>query len=76
MGKRGQPSMYSPEQWGWIAARYLEGYSSRELGDFAGVSQQHIAQTLCKMGVKRTEPLPSLENRRAEFNALIGRCDY
>ena len=72
----GRQSIFSKEQWDWIAARYLEGYSYGELADFIGLCRQSVAQKLCRMGVKRGRAtMQPLKARRAEFNTL-GRDDY
>jgi len=68
----GRISVYTAKQWDWIAARYMEGYTYRELADFTGLCLQSIAQKLCSMGANRHPERLPLESRKAEFNALCG----
>ena len=70
MGKTGW-SLYTERQWQWVADRYREGYTARELADFLCVDYGTVCKHMRSMGVKR-EPwkkLP-LKDRAKEFNSL------
>lgn len=60
--------LYNAAQWRWIADRYLERYSARQLAEFLGVHHNTVLTHLRELGVDRRE-VP-LEERKQEFLAL------
>lgn len=67
MGKRGVKSIYSDAQWEWVADRYAEGYTLRELGEFLGMDYRTVQCHVSGVRPERRLPLWQLAN---EFNAL------
>ena len=61
-------SIYTAAQWRWVAERYLEGYTMRELARFLGVHHNTVAEHFQKMEVERM--LVPLEERKREFMEL------
>lgn len=74
MGRR---SMYSEEQWAWVADRYRDGYTIYELADFLDMSYSMVAVHMRRFGVMRASfEKPSLRDRAREFNELGHMAQY
>lgn len=63
-------NLYSKAQWEWVAARYKEGYTLVELGEFLGVHYTTVLHRMRAMNVKPPQYRPPLRKRASEFNAL------
>lgn len=63
---------FTDAQWQWVAARYLEGYTEKALGDFLGIHRNTVRFHLRKMGVIpwAKEELCPLEDMKKEFMEL------
>lgn len=66
-------SIFTSEQWEWVARKYLEGYTIMSLSRFLGVHRATVCRHLQEMGVMpyALSDLPELD--KAEFNALGGK---
>lgn len=66
--------LYTAAQWQWVAERYLQGYTMRELAKFLGVHHNTVAFHLQKLEVDRM--LVPLEERKREFVDLGNDGDH
>lgn len=60
------------EQWKWLLARYAEGYTMRQLGDWLGIHPRTISRHWDALGIRTLLPeeLPPLRERLQEFEVL------
>ena len=65
-------SALTPQQWQWVAERWLEGYTLRELGAFVGLHRETIRRGLVRMGLRPEykSDLKPLRERRQEYERL------
>lgn len=63
---------YSRRQWDWVAERWQEGYTLRQLGDFLGLAKETVRRRFQRMGLRpySKQELPDLAERKSEFNQL------
>ena len=64
---------YTEAQWQWVADRFREGYTQKDLGKFLGVNRYTVQRHLMQMGVipYARDELDPLESRRQEFLDLM-----
>lgn len=68
-----QKEIYNLTQWHWAADRVSEGYASKDVADFLGVSVEGLLRARIAIG-RWLEPgdRAPLSMRKDEFNALAG----
>ena len=64
--------MYTKTQWQWAWARFCQGYTYKELGEFLGLHPESVRRRFARMGLRAEHrgELPPLKERKREFCAL------